>query len=88
MQPLLLSYPKAGKDQLEAFCGLSQEGPCQGPAGLDLAPVLLLEETCGQPTTLQLRSQVPEPDGQQDLDARAVEDRQEKGHSLILSPYS
>lgn len=31
---------------------------------------------------------VPEPDGQQDLDARAVEDWQEKGHSLILSPYS
>lgn len=58
MQPLLLSYPKAGKDQLEAFCGLSQEGPCQGPAGLDLTSVLLQEETCGQPTTLQLRPQV------------------------------
>lgn len=33
-------------------------------------------------------TRVPEPDGQQDLDARAVEGWQEKGHPLIPSPYS
>lgn len=79
MQPLLHSQPAAGKDLLEAACGLSQEGPCQGPAGLDLALVLLLGETCGQPT------------GQQDLDTRAAKGAQEKilafnCSALIASP--
>lgn len=81
MQPLLHSHPAAGKDLLEAACGLSQEGPCQGPAGLHLTLVLLLGETHGQPV------------GQQDLDTRVAKSGQEKilafnWSALITSPYS
>lgn len=39
----LCSHPAAGRVLP------SQESPCQGPAGLDLAPVLLLGEARGQP---------------------------------------
>lgn len=51
--------------------GLSQEGSCQGAAGLELA---LLFALC----TLAESTALPQPGGQQDLDTRDVKSWQEE----------